>query len=150
MIYTMIGRISIDELAQRRDEILNGISTRDECWEICANPNDLSQHGFILGPASLLGNVLGLVDEEYGWPITIDATAAIEEFRPRHRGHPFIVRDNELIAISVDMGEYIEICELSGKAIPNSLPREENNPPTDIFISHPTKHADDLNNDATT
>ena len=73
----MHGRISIKELAQRRDEILSRISKNAECWEIYSGPEDHGQVGFILGGVDLLSSVIGLVDEEYGWPVSVDADAAV-------------------------------------------------------------------------
>ena len=147
----MNGRLSLAQLDQQREEILNGISTRNECWEIGNGPDD----GFVLGSADLLRNVLGLVDEEYGWPITVDAGAPIDEFRPRHRGHPFIMRNQQLIAIAVSMDEYRDICtqlknnnqpdDLHGDIPTSSIDEVEQdiNEETDYFTSHQTKHPDE-------
>ncbi len=144
----MNGRIGINELAQRREEILSGISTRNECWEICSNPDDLSQPGFVLGPPDLLNTILGLVDEEYGWPVSVDADAPIETFRPGLRRHPFIVREQHVIAIAVSMDEYRDIRRSLGLE-GEQQEQPETNYPTDRITVHRTKHPDDSTQDKT-
>jgi hypothetical protein len=105
------GRLTLDELDITRDAVLVGIETRGEVWEI----GDESSY-FVLGPPDLMGQVLGLYDEEYGWPELIDADGPIESFVPRHRSHPMIQRNGKVVAGSVSAGEFLDILKASGSA----------------------------------
>jgi hypothetical protein len=97
--------LRLDELDHRRTAVLDGIAERGEIYQVGTE----SAH-FVLGPQSILSIVLGLYDEEYGWPTSVDANAPIEEFVPARHCHPFIVREGQLLAISVSQVEYREIC----------------------------------------
>lgn len=66
---------------------------------------------FVLGPSEICGNIIGLYDEEYGWPITIKTSEinSISDLTPQHRKHPYIIDDNNHLAISISLSEYQDI-----------------------------------------
>lgn len=102
----MNGTLTLDELAARRAEILDAVAERGEVWEVTL-PN--APKGFVLGPERILGRVVGLYDEEYGWPARVEADAPVAEFVPGARRHPFIHRGDRLLAVSVSRGEYDDL-----------------------------------------
>lgn len=106
----MKNRITIQELATRRDQILESIAADGQVWEVCSGDAD---EGYILGPASVLEKVLGLYDEEYGWPFQVDGQGSVEAFAPSHRRHPFIYLGDRLVAVSVSNKEYEDILKAS-------------------------------------
>ena len=63
---------------------------------------------FVFGPPEVLGQVFGLIDEEYGWPreIQISDIRSVEDLTPSHRCHPIICRGRECLAMSIGWGEY--------------------------------------------
>ena len=71
----------------------------------------LGDDGFVLGPVSVCGNVLGLVDPEYGWPVGVKAedVTDVMDLAPGHRRHPFISLDGTCVAAGIQTSEYAEI-----------------------------------------
>lgn len=65
----------------------------------------------VIGPLEICGNVLGLIDEEYGWPyhINIYDINSPTDFLPGYRKHPFITDRNKHIAVSILYSEYKKI-----------------------------------------
>jgi hypothetical protein len=63
---------------------------------------------FALGSAHVLGEVFGLIDEEYGWPhpMPISEVKTVSDLMPGYRRHPMIYRGSECLAISISVGEY--------------------------------------------
>ena len=66
---------------------------------------------FVLGPESVCGSVLGLIDPEYGWPQRVDAETVdnVMALAPGHRRHPFIYQNGECVAVGIQTCEYEEI-----------------------------------------
>ena len=75
------------------------------------SPDWFGSKEFILGPPEICGNVLGLVDPEYGWPVMVDlnSVTSIRELAPSHRRHPFVYLNGECVAVGIQMTEYAEI-----------------------------------------
>ena len=71
-------------------------------------PNWRGDSAFVLGPESVCGAVLGLIDPEYGWPKKIDMehVGSIAELAPSHRQHPFVYRNDTCVAVSIQVSEY--------------------------------------------
>ena len=67
-----------------------------------------SDFHFILGPREVCGLILGLIDEEYGWPfsVSIDQVKSISDIAPGYRKHPFISDNNNHLAVSIQKSEY--------------------------------------------
>jgi hypothetical protein len=78
---------------------------------------------FVLGPFQTLGEVFGLIDEEYGWPhpIQVSEVKALSDLVPGRRRHPMIWREAACVALSISRGEY----ELL-KGRPTATPEERN------------------------
>jgi hypothetical protein len=99
------GPLTLEELDARRAEVFAGIAERGELWRI-ETPAD---GAFVLGPAEVLGRVVGLYDEEYGWPTPVKSDAPVRDFIPLRRRHPLIVDGQRPIAFAVRPGEYEDI-----------------------------------------
>lgn len=71
---------------------------------------------FVLGPESICGSVLGLVDPEYGWPERVEAEKVndVMELAPGPRRHPFIFHRGKCVAVGIQMDEYEDIKKKSG------------------------------------
>jgi len=77
-----------------------------------------TKNGFVLLPPELGQDILGLVDEEYGWPSYVDLAnvTSLRDIQPGHRRHPFIAQmdadgKQTLLAISVRTTEYFQILD---------------------------------------
>ena len=105
--------LRLDELDQQRGAVLDGIAERGEIYRVGTEDSY-----FVLGPQPILMCVLGLYDEEYGWPETVDSAGPIRDYIPGLRCHPFISRDGKLVAIAVTDEEYLEICRQRAQASP--------------------------------
>jgi hypothetical protein len=79
-------------------------------------PTFRGDYDFALGPESVCGLVLGLVDPEYGWPKRVDAEHVedVMALAPGYRRHPFIYHRGECVAVGIQVGEYEEIKERRG------------------------------------
>lgn len=66
---------------------------------------------FVIGPHSILGEVFGLIDEEYGWPIPVkvDEVKSVEHLRPKYRKNPVLVDEQGNIAIVISLIEYKQL-----------------------------------------
>ena len=102
------GQISVQELASRIQHILDDIEQDGSIWQIATG-----QPGgdFVLVPAAIAGEVIGLCDAEYGWPVEVrvDGKFAPEDLIPRSRRHPFLVRSGRRIAGVIQRSEYRDI-----------------------------------------
>ena len=88
----------------------------EENYTLLVHPstsNDQNQYSFVIGPENVCGLVLGLYDEEYGWPLSIQIHEinSIRDIKPGYRKHPFIIDSNKHIAISIQCSEYKYIKE---------------------------------------
>jgi len=72
---------------------------------------------FVLGPESICGAFLGLVDEEYGWPVPIDVknVTSVVSLAPFCRRHPFIFYEDKCLAVGIQRNEYEMIKKLGRK-----------------------------------
>jgi hypothetical protein len=63
---------------------------------------------FALGPPHLLGEVFGLIDQEYGWPhpVHVSELKAVTDLMPGYRRHPLIYRESDCLAMSISLREY--------------------------------------------
>jgi hypothetical protein len=61
---------------------------------------------FALGPPQVLGEVLELIDEEYGWPhlVHVSELKAVSDLMPGYRRHPLIYRESDCLAMSISLG----------------------------------------------
>ena len=94
-------------MAERIVEVCAGIEQHNDVWEV-GSPGEWT---FILGPMSICGRVMGLYDEEYGWPspVNIDQKFAPSDLAPGHRSHPILMRGGRPVAIAIGKGEYEDI-----------------------------------------
>jgi len=105
----MKNHATLADLDKRREEILEGIAVRGDVWEVEADGGT-----FVLGPYSVCGQVIGLYDEEYGWPEPVDADGPIENYIPGGRRHPFIQRRGQVVAVAVSPAEYADLLARPG------------------------------------
>jgi hypothetical protein len=70
--------------------------------------DDDGRISFVLGPPSICGRVLGLFDEEYGWPAPLEVVdiTGIDDLCPSRRRHPAILRNSVCLALSIMFQEY--------------------------------------------
>ena len=75
------------------------------------NINGLKDFEFVLGPSEICGNIIGLYDKEYGWPMSIKTSEikSINDLMTQYKKHPFIFDNNNNLAISISLSEYQEI-----------------------------------------
>lgn len=97
---------ALEDVAQRQTVLIVALDT----------PTFRGDYEFVLGPASVCGSVLGLVDVEYGWPTRVDAERVddVMALAPGYRRHPFIFHRDELVAVGIQMCEYEDIKKRSG------------------------------------
>jgi len=64
-----------------------------------------------LGPETICGPALGLVDSEYGWPtpIQVEDIKSVWDICPQQMRHPFICRGGVCLAVSIRVWEYESI-----------------------------------------
>ena len=72
---------------------------------------------FVLAPSEICGAVLGLIDEEYGWPdsVSADEIKELRDLTPGPRRHPFIERNGRPIAVGILTDEFEKILERQAK-----------------------------------
>jgi hypothetical protein len=105
-------RITAADLMSQLEAILEDISQRATVYIVeIEGTNWRGHHEFVLGPPSVCGDVVGLVDEEYGWPALVMAAdiSHISHLAPAYRRHPFIYRDKQCLAVGIQMSEYEQI-----------------------------------------
>lgn len=78
---------------------------------------------FVLGPEVVCGKVIGLHDDDYGWPAIVDADYVkdITILAPGYRRHPYITHHGACLAVGIHVSEYEEIKRQFG---PNESPRQ--------------------------
>jgi hypothetical protein len=99
--------ISIDELMDRVGYVLDEIYREDIVYIVRVDDGD----GFILAPEKIANHILGLYDEEYGWPHIIQTQdiKSVNDLLPGYRRHPFIFRKGGCLAGSIGIDEYRDI-----------------------------------------
>ena len=105
----------------------NGSPTRvDESGEVSAAAS--RDPSFVLGPVEICGRVLGLIDEEYGWPEPVQAGSikTVWDIYPGPKCHPFIENESGCLAVGIQLGEYTRIKE---KYFGNSSRRNSDDDP---------------------
>ena len=123
----LIGRLHevLDEI--HRNSVVYIVKTSSQAAECKGLPRGMidSSGGvtFVLGPPPTCGRVLGLVDEEYGWPkhVEVQGIKALEDLVPKWRCHPFIYRGSALLAVSIMIGEYEDIIANSALVIERKI-----------------------------
>ena len=112
------GSISLEELVSRIGEICDGIARNGDVWRISLGADESY---FVLGPESVCGRVLGLFDEEYGWPkvVPIDRPFSSRELVPGRRCHPILTLAGHCVAMAVSAREYEEILKRTQPSRPN-------------------------------
>jgi len=111
-------QIKSNELLEQLDGILSDISTSQVVYFVTGEvENWRGDKVFVLGPRSICGKVLGLIDVEYGWPknVKVDDIESIQDLAPSYRRHPFIYRDNKCLAVGIQVIEYEMIMEKQEK-----------------------------------
>jgi serine/threonine-protein kinase len=75
------------------------------------DPGRRGDQEFVLAPEAVGKRVLGLVDEEYGWPkkVEVEQVRVINDIAPASRYHPFVQRDNQCVAVGISLWEYEKI-----------------------------------------
>ena len=107
----MIKEEDIEEnnLIQYLNEVINKINDEKIVFKVYReNPNNKREYQFIMGPKEICGSVLGLYDEEYGWPfsISLNQVKSVSDIKPSYRKHPFISGKNKNLAVSIQLSEY--------------------------------------------
>lgn len=77
-----------------------------------------TKNRFVLLPPVIGQNILGLMDEEYGWPsyVSLAEVKSLGDIQPGYRRHPFIVRvdtdgKQTVLAVAVTTREYSRILD---------------------------------------
>jgi len=75
---------------------------------------------FVLGPPDVCGQVMGLIDAEYGWPAPVQLAdvRSVDDLRPSPRRHPFLFDGAACLAVSISAGEYAAIRRRQAEAGP--------------------------------
>ena len=105
----MEKQIRADELISRLPDVLDGIDRERTVYIVqMSGENWRGDAKFVLGPAELCGQVLGLVDEEYGWPkrVELSEIKEVSDLAPSYRRHPFIYKGDRCVAAGIQVGEY--------------------------------------------
>jgi len=81
------------------------VKTRHKNWR--------DDNVFVLVPCDVGSSVLGLIDEEYGWPDTVfaDQITSVWDLAPSYRKHPFITLNSKCVAVGIQIVEYNMIME---------------------------------------
>ncbi|OLS27030.1 MAG: hypothetical protein HeimC3_04970 [Candidatus Heimdallarchaeota archaeon LC_3] len=111
-------QIAENNLLENLFEILENIVTKHAIYLVTSRNNPSSnEYSFVLGPLDTCGNVLGLYDEEYGWPtqIMFEDVKSISDVAPSRRRHPFLFLNRKCVAVSIYNSEYQKIKELLKK-----------------------------------
>jgi hypothetical protein len=112
-------RIASEKLLKHLDEVLDELAIGMTVYFVTTEAeNWRGDSEFVLGSPDVCGRVLGLVDEEYGWPKTVDAdgVSCVSQMAPSYRTHPFIVRAGKTVAVGIQVCEYRDIRDqLQGK-----------------------------------
>lgn len=102
--------ISKDEFMNDLNFYLSEIFTSKKCYLVIDSNamTEVPEKLFVIGPPIICTNVIGLVNEEYGWPfhINIKTIKSITDLTPGYHKHPFIYDENKLLAISVKISEF--------------------------------------------
>ena len=104
-----VREISSTELMLNLNRILSEIDTIKAIFVIRRDENNWrDDNTFVLVPLEIGENVLGLYDEEYGWPETVlvEKIEKVSDLAPSYRKHPFITQNGKCIAVGLQLSEY--------------------------------------------
>jgi len=128
-------RTTIDELERRWREVLEEIVSHGVVYRVVAPvpegtglfPSGMvtgpESVAFVLGPQEICGQVLGLVDAEYGWPapVRLEDIRSAWDLAPGPRRHPFIAVGNRAV-VGIMESEYEQILAMQPRDPPPGGP----------------------------
>jgi hypothetical protein len=99
----------LEEIVQRGTVFLVSMGKASEASGVISGlVSSTNEIVFAFGPPQVLGEVVGLIDEEYGWPhlVHVSELKAVYDLLPAYRRHPLIYRESDCLAMSISIGEY--------------------------------------------
>ena len=99
-VYHQHRALTVEEFWSDRERIIQDIAANEMIYFV--------NNGSVLGPEDPLGRVMGLIDEEYGWPMAFELNDLPEpkEWMNRRRCHPFIMHEGRCLAVCIQLSEY--------------------------------------------